>query len=122
MGPGREPKLCENDELVSEFEFACRSGDYEFADEYKAEIIRRLQQTQAIPWRQYDPENPPTERVSHLITDGRNVDTGHIVNWAVDDEPDMFLWEVSDESPVLEDRITHYAEIVLPDTQDGKTI
>lgn len=42
MGPGREPKVCENEELVSEFELACRSGDYEFADEYKKEIIRRF--------------------------------------------------------------------------------
>lgn len=42
MGPGREPKLCDNSELVSEFEVACRAGDYEFSDEYKAEIIRRL--------------------------------------------------------------------------------
>lgn len=42
MGPGREPKVCENDELVAEFEFACRSGDYEFAEEYKQEIIMRL--------------------------------------------------------------------------------
>lgn len=44
MGPGREPKVCENDELVSEFEIACRAGDYEFADEYKAEIIKRLEE------------------------------------------------------------------------------
>lgn len=43
MGPGREPQVCENDELVSEFEIACRAGDYEFADEYKAEIIKRLE-------------------------------------------------------------------------------
>ncbi|MNN46597.1 hypothetical protein D3C81_1609830 [compost metagenome] len=43
MGPGREPEVCENDELVSEFEIACRAGDYEFAEEYKKEIIRRLE-------------------------------------------------------------------------------
>lgn len=35
MGPGREPEVCENEELVSEFEIACRAGDYEFADEHK---------------------------------------------------------------------------------------
>lgn len=44
MGPGREPQVCEYYELVSEFEFACRGGDYEFADEYKAEIIKRLEE------------------------------------------------------------------------------
>lgn len=42
MGPGRPAHECENDELVEEFEFACRSGDYEFAEEYKKEIIQRL--------------------------------------------------------------------------------
>lgn len=42
MGPGREPEVCENDELVSEFEIACRAGDHEFAEEYKKEIMRRL--------------------------------------------------------------------------------
>jgi hypothetical protein len=43
MGPGREPKLCDNEELVMEFELACRAGDYEFSEEYKEEIIKRLQ-------------------------------------------------------------------------------
>jgi hypothetical protein len=42
MGPGREPEVCDSVELVSEFEIACRAGDYEFAEEYKNEIIRRL--------------------------------------------------------------------------------
>lgn len=49
MGPGREPEVCEDDELVQEFENACRGGDYEFAEEYKAELIKRLNERKALP-------------------------------------------------------------------------
>lgn len=45
MGPGRPAIECDNDELIDEFEFACRSGDYEFSEEYKAEILKRLEAT-----------------------------------------------------------------------------
>lgn len=48
MGPGREPEVCDNEELIEEFEFACRSGDFEFSEEYKKEIIRRLAQAKGI--------------------------------------------------------------------------
>jgi hypothetical protein len=44
MGPGRPAHECDNEELVSEFEYACRGGDYEFAEEYKAELLKRLEQ------------------------------------------------------------------------------
>lgn len=46
MGPGRESEACDNDELVAEFEADCRGGDYEFAEEYKQEILRRLGEVQ----------------------------------------------------------------------------
>lgn len=42
MGPGKEPEDCNNDELVNEFENACRGGDYEFSEGYKAELLKRL--------------------------------------------------------------------------------
>ncbi|MBJ6364182.1 hypothetical protein ACFOQM_23460 [Paenibacillus sp. GCM10012307] len=42
MGPGRPATECGNNELVLEFEWACRAGDYEFANEYKAELLLRL--------------------------------------------------------------------------------
>lgn len=42
MGPGRPANECENDELVTEFEQACRGGDYEFAGEYREELLKRL--------------------------------------------------------------------------------
>jgi hypothetical protein len=42
MGPGRPANECENIELIQEFESACRAGDYEFADEYREELLRRL--------------------------------------------------------------------------------
>lgn len=42
MGPGQPAKDCNDEELVAEFEFACRGGDHEFAPEYRDEILRRL--------------------------------------------------------------------------------
>ncbi|MGG4346461.1 hypothetical protein ABEW68_33080 [Paenibacillus lautus] len=42
MGPGRLASECENEELVAEFEQACRGGDYEFAEEYRDELLKRL--------------------------------------------------------------------------------
>lgn len=42
MGPGRPALECDNDELISEFEIACRGGDYEFAEEYREELRKRL--------------------------------------------------------------------------------
>lgn len=43
MGPGRPAAECENEELVDEFESACRGKDHEFADDYRNEIVRRLE-------------------------------------------------------------------------------
>ncbi|MFF2155792.1 hypothetical protein ACFVVQ_10795 [Paenibacillus chitinolyticus] len=34
---------CENEELVQELEAACRGGDYVFAEEYREELLKRLQ-------------------------------------------------------------------------------
>lgn len=42
MGPGTEPSLCSDEELVEEFELACRGGDSEFSEQYKEELISRL--------------------------------------------------------------------------------
>lgn len=42
MGPGRPANECENKELIQEFESACRAGDYEFAEEYREELLKRL--------------------------------------------------------------------------------
>lgn len=47
MGPGRPASECENAELVSEFEFSCRGGDYEFSEEYRKELLRRLELIQS---------------------------------------------------------------------------
>lgn len=43
MGPGRPAHECSNEDLVAEFEAACRGGDYEFTPEYKEELLRRLE-------------------------------------------------------------------------------
>ena len=42
MGPWIDEKIADNETLVSEFETACRAGDYEFSDCYKSEILRRF--------------------------------------------------------------------------------
>lgn len=42
MGPGQPAKECDDESLIMEFESACRGGDYEFAPEYRDEILRRL--------------------------------------------------------------------------------
>ena len=42
IGPGRPANECENKELIQEFESACRGGDYEFAEEYREELLKRL--------------------------------------------------------------------------------
>lgn len=44
MGPGQPARECCNEDLIAEFEAACRGGDYEFAPEYRAELLRRLTQ------------------------------------------------------------------------------
>jgi len=43
MGPGQPASECSNEDLVAEFEAACRGGDYEFAKEYRDELLRRLE-------------------------------------------------------------------------------
>lgn len=48
MGPGRPALECDNDELISEFESACRGGDYEFAEEYREELRKRLNESSAL--------------------------------------------------------------------------
>lgn len=48
MGPGRPANECENEELVNEFELACRGGDYEFAPEYREELMKRLSEGRLI--------------------------------------------------------------------------
>lgn len=42
MGPGQPARECDNEDLIAEFEAACRGGDYEFAPEYRAELMRRF--------------------------------------------------------------------------------
>ncbi|MCY9593742.1 hypothetical protein PC41400_21670 [Paenibacillus chitinolyticus] len=70
MGPGRPAKECENEELVFEFENACRGGDYEFAPEYREELLQRLTATPrpidewheddgTVLWWSFPIEEPP---------------------------------------------------------------
>ncbi|MGX4583348.1 hypothetical protein [Paenibacillus chitinolyticus] len=70
MGPGRPAQECDNEELVYEFESACRGGDYEFAPEYRDELLRRLSATPrpidewheddgAVLWWAFPIEEPP---------------------------------------------------------------
>ncbi|MDF2649826.1 MAG: hypothetical protein K0Q73_5631 [Paenibacillus sp.] len=48
MGPGQPAKDCNDEELVAEFESACRGGDSEFAPEYRDEILRRLSDNERL--------------------------------------------------------------------------
>ena len=63
-----------------------------------------------IPWKKYDPENPPELFKEYLVSDGRHVDVAQICNYF-----DEVRWYPPDRSQIDESSITHYAEINLPE-------
>jgi len=83
----------------------------------KTELIRQLyfslNTERAIPWKDYDPENPPASGKSYLISDGQYVDVAFY-----DDD----LWFVPDMSSIDGSyAVTHYAEINLPNQREDET-
>lgn len=108
MGPGREPKVCENDELVSEFEGACRGGDYEFADEYKVEILRRMASNQGEAARLREALENLKDHVD--TRDGMDIIREALSSHTEDTEPGL-IWDgevhriedVPDGQPLAED-------------------
>lgn len=64
-----------------------------------------------IEWKKYDPENPPKLYVNYLICTP-NV----IISARLDKNPyfDNLLW-ITDHASVNIDRVTHYAEINMPE-------
>jgi len=67
MGPGRPANECDHEELVGEFELACRGGDYEFAPEYRAEIVRRLKSPSITLPSIAEMESKSIEELSDLL-------------------------------------------------------
>lgn len=62
-----------------------------------------------IPWKKYDPKNPPEFFKEYLVSDGRHVDIAMICNYF-----DEVKWYPPDRSQIDGLSITHYAEINLP--------
>ncbi|WP_438498713.1 hypothetical protein, partial [Paenibacillus sp. IHBB 3054] len=92
---------------------ACRAGDYEFADEYKKEIVRRLMVNtdQVMEWILYDRHDKSIEsHIDTLVTDGRRVVLG--ARHAAQAHPDGgYGWHIND-TPLT--WVTHWARIQLP--------
>lgn len=65
--------------------------------------------TYRIPWRKYDPENPPAEDVKYLVSDGYDTAFGYFSNYDT-----VHTWYPDDCSSFCGDDVTHYAPINLP--------
>ncbi|OZB90083.1 hypothetical protein [Paenibacillus sp. XY044] len=88
-----------NDDLCQE----CREDMNEFSD--------RVKVVYKIPWKKYDPKNPPEIGRSYLVSDGHAVDVASFERYW-DEEPPR--WFPPDRSGIDEFSVFYFATINLP--------